>query len=55
MAAQTELEVLKDSDTQKQNEAVMLQARITELQKQLSNIESGGKINFIYRLMNSLS
>jgi tyrosine-protein kinase Etk/Wzc len=39
--AQTELEVLKDFGTEKQNEAVMLQARITELQKQLARIESG--------------
>jgi len=41
IAAQTQLEVLKDFGTEKQNEALMLKARIAELQKQLARIESG--------------
>jgi uncharacterized protein involved in exopolysaccharide biosynthesis len=45
IAAQTELEVLKDFGTERQNEAVMLKARIAELQKQLARIESGGETN----------
>ena len=48
IATQTELEVLKDFGTQKQNEAVMLQAKINELRKQLSIIESGGGENKFY-------
>ncbi len=40
--SQTELKVLKDFGTTKQNEAVRLQAKIAELQNQLDRIESGG-------------
>jgi tyrosine-protein kinase Etk/Wzc len=43
IAAQTELEVLKQFGTEKQIEAVMLNARLTELQKQLNAIEKGKK------------
>ncbi len=39
--SQTELKVLKDFGTTKQNEAVRLQAKIAELQSQLDRIESG--------------
>jgi len=41
IAAQTELEVLKQFGTEKQNEAVMLKSKIAELQKQLYKIEAG--------------
>jgi uncharacterized protein involved in exopolysaccharide biosynthesis len=41
IAAQTELEVLKQFGTEKQIEAVMLKAKIEELQKQLEAIENG--------------
>ncbi len=41
VAAQTELEVLKQFGTERQNEAVMLKSRIAELQRQLARIESG--------------
>lgn len=43
IAAQTELEVLKQFGTEKQIEAVMLKAKIEELTKQLSEIEQGIK------------
>jgi uncharacterized protein involved in exopolysaccharide biosynthesis len=54
IAAQTELEVLKNFGTQKQNEALKLQAGINELQKQLSKIESGGDENAFYIPFNEL-
>ena len=54
IAVQTELEVLKDFGTEKQNEAVRLQATIKELQKQLSNIESGGDEKQFYIPFNEL-
>jgi len=41
IAAQTELEVLRQFGTERQNEAVMLRSKIGELQKQLTKIESG--------------
>ncbi len=41
IAAQTQLEVLKQFGTEKQNEIIMLRSRIQELQKQLDKIESG--------------
>lgn len=41
IAAQTELEVLKQFGTARQNEAVMLSSKIEELQRQLTKIESG--------------
>jgi tyrosine-protein kinase Etk/Wzc len=41
IAAQTELRVFKKFGTEKQIEAVMLQAKIEELQKQLDSIEKG--------------
>ena len=41
VAAQTELEVLKQFGTERQVEAVMLKAKIEELQKQLDSIEQG--------------
>ena len=41
IAAQTELEVLKKFGTEKQNEAVMLKAKIAELKEQLERIEKG--------------
>jgi len=41
IVAQTELEVLKKFGTERQNEAVMLKSKITELQNQLAKIESG--------------
>jgi len=43
IAAQTELEVLKQFGTERQREAVMLNARIRELQNQLAFIEKGKK------------
>lgn len=43
IAAQTELEVLKQFGTEKQIEAVMLKAKIEELKKQLESIEQGKK------------
>lgn len=43
IAAQTELEVLKQFGTEKQIEAVMLKTKIEELQKQLLAIEQGKK------------
>jgi uncharacterized protein involved in exopolysaccharide biosynthesis len=43
IAAQTELEVHRQFGTERQNEAVMLKARIEELQKQLDSIEQGEK------------
>jgi uncharacterized protein involved in exopolysaccharide biosynthesis len=43
IAAQTELEVLKQFGTEKQIEAIMLKAKIEELRKQLSAIEQGIK------------
>lgn len=43
IAAQTELEVLKQFGTEKQIEAVMLKAKIEELTKQLDTIEQGIK------------
>ncbi len=43
IAAQTELEVLKQFGTEKQIEAIMLKAKIEELRKQLSTIEQGTK------------
>lgn len=48
IAAQTELEVLKQFGTERQNEAVMLNSKISELRKQLEKIESGdlGKDGF---------
>lgn len=42
VASQTELEVLKQFGTEKQNEAVMLKSKIAELQNQLTKIETGG-------------
>jgi uncharacterized protein involved in exopolysaccharide biosynthesis len=39
--AQTELEVLKQFGTEKQNEAIMLKSKIDELQNQLERIEKG--------------
>jgi uncharacterized protein involved in exopolysaccharide biosynthesis len=44
IAAQTELEVFKQFGTEKQMEAVMLKAKIEELQKQLNSIEEGQEI-----------
>ncbi|MBW1860928.1 MAG: lipopolysaccharide biosynthesis protein [Deltaproteobacteria bacterium] len=41
IVAQTELEVLKQFGTERQNEAIMLKSKIDELQKQLARIESG--------------
>jgi uncharacterized protein involved in exopolysaccharide biosynthesis len=41
IAAQTELEVFKSFGTENQNEAIMLKAKIEELEKQLTKIESG--------------
>jgi len=41
IAAQTELEVLKKFGTEKQNEAVMLNAKIAGLKEQLAKIERG--------------
>jgi uncharacterized protein involved in exopolysaccharide biosynthesis len=41
IAAQTELEVLKSFGTERQNEAVKLKSKISELRKQLGKIESG--------------
>ena len=38
IAAQTELEVLKEFGTERQNEAIMLKSRITELENQLARI-----------------
>ncbi len=51
VGAQTELEVLKQFGTERQNEAVMLKSKIAELQRQLARIETGnpdsdGKDNF---------
>ena len=43
IAAQTELEVLKQFGTEKQIEAVMLKTKIDELQKQLKSMEQGIK------------
>lgn len=43
IAAQTELEVFKQFGTERQIEAVMLKAKIEELQKQLDRIEQGKK------------
>jgi tyrosine-protein kinase Etk/Wzc len=45
IAAQTELEVFKKFGTDRQIEAVMLKAKIDELQKQLVNIEQGKNPN----------
>jgi tyrosine-protein kinase Etk/Wzc len=42
IAAQTQLEVLKKFGTEKQNEAVMLKAKIAGLKEQLARIEKGG-------------
>lgn len=41
IAAQTELEVLKQFGTVRQNEAIMLRSKIAELENQLTRIESG--------------
>ena len=41
IAAQTELKVLKQFGTERQNEAVMLKAKIAELEHQLARIETG--------------
>jgi len=41
IVAQTELEVLKEFGTERQNEAIMLKSRIAELQSQLARIEKG--------------
>ncbi|MBW1767370.1 MAG: lipopolysaccharide biosynthesis protein [Deltaproteobacteria bacterium] len=41
IVAQTDLEVLKQFGTERQNEAIMLKSKIDELQKQLARIESG--------------
>ena len=41
IAAQTELAVLRQFATEKQNETVMLRSRIAELEKQLTRIETG--------------
>ncbi|MEW6668928.1 MAG: Wzz/FepE/Etk N-terminal domain-containing protein [Thermodesulfobacteriota bacterium] len=41
IAAQTELEVLKQFGTVRQNEAIMLRSKIGELENQLARIESG--------------
>jgi tyrosine-protein kinase Etk/Wzc len=41
IASQTELEVLKQFGTEKQNEAIMLKSKIAELNKQLAKIETG--------------
>jgi uncharacterized protein involved in exopolysaccharide biosynthesis len=43
IAARTELEVFKQFGTEKQIEALMLKAKIEELEKQLSAIEGGGQ------------
>jgi len=42
--AETELEVLKKFGTERQNEAIILMAKIEELEKQLSRIEKGGRL-----------
>jgi tyrosine-protein kinase Etk/Wzc len=47
IAAQTELEVLKQFGTERQNEAVMLRSKIKELQNQLNKIEVGNPNNEI--------
>ena len=41
IAAQTELEVLREFGTEKQREAIMLKSKIAELNKQLAKIETG--------------
>ena len=41
IVAETELEVLKQFGTEKQNEAIMLKSKIAELKNQLRRIESG--------------
>jgi tyrosine-protein kinase Etk/Wzc len=41
IAAKTELEVMKQFGTERQIEAIMLKAKITELQNQLARIERG--------------
>jgi len=41
IAAQTELEVLKQFGTERQNEAIMLKSRIAELKRQLAMMEQG--------------
>ncbi|MBN1102209.1 MAG: lipopolysaccharide biosynthesis protein [Deltaproteobacteria bacterium] len=41
IVAQTELEVLRQFGTERQNEAVMLKSKIEELHRQLAKIESG--------------
>ena len=41
IAAQTELKILKEFDTEKSNKAIMLRAKIEALQEQLSLIEEG--------------
>jgi len=41
ITTETELEVLKQFGTERQNEAVMLKSKITELQRQLDKIETG--------------
>jgi uncharacterized protein involved in exopolysaccharide biosynthesis len=43
IAAQTELEVLKQFGTEMQNEAVTLKSKIAELEKQLASIEDGSQ------------
>ncbi len=43
ITAQTELEVLKQFGTERQNEAVMLTSKIDELQQQLSKMETGAR------------
>jgi len=41
ITTQTELEVMKQFGTERQNEAIMLKSKIAELQKQLAKIEKG--------------
>jgi uncharacterized protein involved in exopolysaccharide biosynthesis len=44
IAAQTELEVLKQFGTERQNEAVMLKTKISELKNQIAKIELGSPL-----------
>jgi tyrosine-protein kinase Etk/Wzc len=41
IASQTELEILKQFGTERQNEAIMLKSKIAELNKQLAKMETG--------------
>ncbi|MBW1982733.1 MAG: lipopolysaccharide biosynthesis protein [Deltaproteobacteria bacterium] len=55
IAAQTELEVLKQFGTERQNEAIMLKSRIAELQKQLGMIEQGNPVKPFLKMNGSSS